>query len=115
MSNKVELIVVKVLRSDLGGNNKIRRETHHVSNIESIREFFNKGNHGVDKSLPMTELTFKAKEGKEIAPIDYSISTKKEIEEYEEKVKKADKKLKLLLQEDYETLNDKIGAIKISD
>lgn len=113
MSNKVELIVVNVLRSNKGGVNTLRKETHHVSNIESIREFHNKGNHGIDKDLPMVEVTLKSKD-KEITPIDYSISSRKEIEDYEEKVKKSEKKFKLILQEDFIILNDKIGAIKIS-
>lgn len=95
MSNKVEFVVVKVVRTNAKDENVVRQETIQLSNIDGIRSWHNKGGQGLDKSLPMCQLILKS-------PI---------VDEKDEK----NKIFKLLLQEDYQTLNDKIGAIKISD
>ena len=92
---KSEFIIVKVVRSNNEEKNVVREETIQLNNIDGILEWHNLGKNGVDKSLPMCQLILKS-------PI---------VDEKDEK----NKLFKLLLQEDYQTLNDKIGAIKISD
>lgn len=91
-----DFIVVKVLVSNDKNVNVLREQTVAVSNIHRIRPWFNTGSHGVAIELPMTSMQLK--EGLSLDPKSDS-----------KKITKT-----LLLQEDWEKLNEIIGAVVIS-
>lgn len=92
MMSNVEFIVVKVIRDNKDKTPTVRNESIRKDNIESFREWFNKGGNGIEG--PMVQLVLKS------PLVDEKDNTKKIY--------------KLLLNEDYDALNAKIGAIEIS-